>query len=657
MRIALSTGLILLIATLACVGDEHGDTPLSATPIEIDGDLLSACIEPAGDMDYFLFSAVAGRTYRFVTSHLSEEMDTLLYLFAADGQTIIQVDDDSAGDGASRMQWTCNETGTYFLMVRHAQSTTGTGCYGLSLSLVLVDDHGDNALTATGLSTTGTPVAGYIEDVEDTDVFFFSVEQGYDYTIDIVRTDDAGTVHVQLTAADGVTVLAEVAAGASDATIDWSADSDEILFLTISRDTIGGYEVSSDQKGYGDDVGNDPATAAQLSGQNLSISGSIDVLGDEDWFCFDAAEGSEYTIAVRMDDGSSVVVATLFAADGVTVLREETSLAGENLLIGWDAPSSATVYLQIRILGGVGTYTLSISTTLQLQLLGTFNPLGYSLDVWAEGTIAYLVVGSKGFLAVDAEDPAHPQEIGSHSTRGYAQGLDVWGDYAFIANRGDGLTILDISDPTRPFEVGVVDTPGSAQDVTVVSDIAYVADQRGGLQIVDVDRPESPQVLGSVETSGFAESVAVCGSLAYIAAGDAGLAVVDVFDPTQPIVRGSIDLRGDASDVVVYGSDLVYVAAGYRGVRIVNVSDPDEPTEVGSISTPGEARGLDLADGILYVAQRTDGLVVYQLTDPMSPEQIAAIDTPGYAVRVAVADGIAYVADQQEGLQIVQLIP
>jgi len=184
---------------------------------------------------------VAGRTYRLVTSHLSEEMDTLLYLFAADGQTILQVDDDSGGAGASRMQWTCNTTGTYFLMIRHAQSTTGTGCYGASLSLVLVDDHGDDVLTATSVSTVGTPIDGYIENVEDTDVFFFSVEQGYDYTVRIVQTADSGTANARLTTADSENMLAEMVAGPDDATIEWSADRDGILFLTVSRDTVGGY--------------------------------------------------------------------------------------------------------------------------------------------------------------------------------------------------------------------------------------------------------------------------------------------------------------------------------------------------------------------------------------------------------------------------------
>jgi len=657
MRTALSTGLLLFLVPLACTGDDHGNTPLAATPIDADGELVSACIETAGDMDYFLFSAVAGRTYRFVTSHLSEDMDTLVYLFAADGSTILQVDDDSAGDGASRMQWTCRATGTYFLMIRHAQSTTGTGCYSASLSLVLIDDHGDDALTATSMDTAGTPVDGYIETIEDTDVFFFSVEQGYNYTVRVAQTADSGAASARLTMVDNADPSAEGTAGVDDASIEWSADRDGIVFVEMTRDSVGGYELSVTRDGYADDVGNDPATARALDGQNVSISGSIDVLGDEDWFRFDATQGSEYTITTRMEDGSSVVVATLFAADGVTVLREETSLAGETLLIVWDAPSSGTVYFRIRILGGIGTYVLSISTTLQLQLLGTFNPLGYSLDVWADGTMAYLVVGSKGFLVVDAEDPEHPREIGSNSTRGYAQGLAVSGEYAFIANRGDGLTILDISDPTRPFEVSVVDTPGSAQDVTVVSDVAYVADQRGGLQIIDVAHPENPRVLGAVETSGFAQSVAVSATWAYVAAGDAGLALVDVSDPTQPVVRGSIDLRGDASDVVVFVDGLVYVAAGYRGVRIVDVSNPDEPVEVGSISASGEACGLDLVDGILYAAQRTDGLTVYRLTDPLLPEQIAAIDTPGYAVRVAVTDGLAYIADQQEGLQIVQLVP
>ena len=78
-------------------------------------------------MDYFLFDATAGRTYRVNTSHPTDGMDSLLYLIGRDGQEIVAVDDNAAGETNARIVWTCPETGIYFLMVRHAQATAGTG--------------------------------------------------------------------------------------------------------------------------------------------------------------------------------------------------------------------------------------------------------------------------------------------------------------------------------------------------------------------------------------------------------------------------------------------------------------------------------------------------------------------------------------------------
>ena len=72
---------------------------LAATPISADGSLVDACIEVPEDTDYFLFAAVAGRSYRVSVTHKRAEMEAVLYLLGSDGQAIIAVAldaDDSA---------------------------------------------------------------------------------------------------------------------------------------------------------------------------------------------------------------------------------------------------------------------------------------------------------------------------------------------------------------------------------------------------------------------------------------------------------------------------------------------------------------------------------------------------------------------------------
>ena len=164
MRKLILIALLVLACSATSLADDHGNSPLAASPIETDSTLLTACIEDAGDMDYFLFHATAGRTYRIHTSHPTDSMDSLLYLIDRDGQGILAVDDNSGDDTNARIVWTCSTSGIYFLMVRHAQATTGSGCYGLSVSISQLDDHGNDQLSASPL-TDGVAAAGFLEDL------------------------------------------------------------------------------------------------------------------------------------------------------------------------------------------------------------------------------------------------------------------------------------------------------------------------------------------------------------------------------------------------------------------------------------------------------------------------------------------------------------
>jgi len=649
-----SFAVLLLIAGLSwsVLGDDHGDSPLTATPVSAVGELVSACIEQPGDLDYFLFAAVEGRTYRLLTSHLSDDMDTVLFLFDSDGRSILLVDDDSNGETASRLQWTCVSSGTYFVMVRHARALVGTGCYEFSLSTLLVDDHGDDVVTATPLALN-SPATGFVETADDIDVFLFSVRRGFEYSAYLAETTASSDLHLEILDEDGTTPLLGRAAR-GDPELTWTATATTTLFAAVSAtDGSGaGYDIVVRETGYVDDYGNEPATAHPLPAEGTAIDGMIDVDGDRDWFTFDARRDTEYRIGL-------VAVAAcrlaLLAADGTTVIRETLSAAAP-VELAWTAPANGAVYVTVEAPGGIGAYALTVSSTLQLELLATFNPQGYSLDVAVRGTIAHLVVGTKGLLLVDVSDPAQPREIGAHSTRGYAQAVAISGDFAYVANRGEGLTILDVSDPTRPVEAASIDTEGSAQDVVVIGPTAYLADQRGGVQIVDVAQPVAPRLLATYETRGPAEAIAVRNGVVFAAIGDAGLEIVDVADPTAPTQIATLDLRGDASDVVVTDG-LAFVAAGFRGIRVVDLRDLAMPTEIGYLGTEGEARGLALTTGFLYVAERTEGLSAYALADPENPELVARIDTPGEAVRVAIAGGVAFVADRERGMQVIRLFP
>jgi hypothetical protein len=654
MRSIFATLLLLGAFSGSLFADDHGDSALAATPIGVDGTLVDACIEEPEDLDCFLFVAVAGRTYRILTSHQSAEMEAVAYLLASDGRTILAVAASAEDGTGAQIRWTCPADGTYFAMVRHVQAVAGTGCYALSISLELLDDHGDDAFFASPLSVGGDAMPGFLETADDVDAFLAPIDRGYDYVIELVRT--SGTAQLELELSGDVEGARHVSVSEIER-IEVAGRSAGSLFLLVGSpegEPPIGYEIRIERAGYADDHGGEAATATALDTHGPAVVGAIEVMGDADWFGLNVRAGGEYSFVLSSDVGLSLRLA-LRAGHGEIVLQGASTANGAPASLEWTAPSTGSFYLEVSALNGIGTYTLTATSTLQLESVGRFNPSGYSLDVSARGGLAYLIVGVKGLSIVDVSDPSDPHEVGSNSTRGYAEAIALYDSFALIANRGDGLTIIDVSDPTRPVETGYLETPGWAQDVAVEGNIAVIADQRTGIHVVRLSSSGTATLLATHATGGHAGAVALVDDIAYVAIGDAGLEIVDLSEPEAPSLLGSIETSGDARDVAILDS-IVYVAAGYRGVRIVSTADPSAPEEVGWFGTSDEAVALHLAGHHLYVAERT-GVSVYSIADPASPERIAAIETPGEAVAVTVTDGLVLIADRQEGLQIARVLP
>ncbi len=95
--------------------DDHGDRSGSATSMQINT-TSEGLIQPKTDVDYFSFPAVEGKKYVMQTS-LKTLRDSVLTLFDTDGTSRILENDDNAGLLASRIEWSCGKSGTYFIRV------------------------------------------------------------------------------------------------------------------------------------------------------------------------------------------------------------------------------------------------------------------------------------------------------------------------------------------------------------------------------------------------------------------------------------------------------------------------------------------------------------------------------------------------------------
>ncbi len=122
--------------------DDHGNTPTDATSITLGGSPTSGAIDPAGDVDYFKWIEMViaifpppQATYVIETSVVGN-MDTILEIYAHDGTTLLDSNDDAPGLGyASRITYTGNAGSIGSVKVRH-YSSTGTGSYTVSVKTI-----------------------------------------------------------------------------------------------------------------------------------------------------------------------------------------------------------------------------------------------------------------------------------------------------------------------------------------------------------------------------------------------------------------------------------------------------------------------------------------------------------------------------------------
>lgn len=345
--------------------DDHGDYATQSSPISLGE--VSGNIEEAQDIDYFNFVAQVGETYTIYTT-LGTLENSYIYLYDTDGTTEITHNDDYAGFGlASKIDWTCEETGTYYIAVR-GYSGDYNGTYGLfliSYTATSADDHGNNASAASPI-TVGTNTPGVIEIQDDVDFFSFTANAGIIYTINTVL-DSLNDSNLKLYGSDGTTLLEENDDGAGmgfASRIDWTCHSSGVYYIAVSAYNVGtgSYMLTLSLGGESvvDDHGNTHYSATEMT--RTYENGNIEVIGDIDYFSFEAVGGDTYHLYVTLDTLSDSYL-YLFGTDGTTIIAENDNYeASVNYSkIEWLCPESGVYYLAVRAYGSsyFGSYIIN----------------------------------------------------------------------------------------------------------------------------------------------------------------------------------------------------------------------------------------------------------------------------------------------------------
>jgi hypothetical protein len=167
--------LLLSVYTLAAQAQTFGipetdapnNTPATAqaitSPAKIKGNIF-----PNADVDYYSFTATAGdKVYTAVIGSFSSSSsnDSQLRLFASDGTTLIEFDDDDGTFGtlsSTIAGATIPVSGTYYLEVKHFSATSQLRNYDLYLKVQTGSPTAEVEANDTPATANAMPGSGWV---------------------------------------------------------------------------------------------------------------------------------------------------------------------------------------------------------------------------------------------------------------------------------------------------------------------------------------------------------------------------------------------------------------------------------------------------------------------------------------------------------------
>src|SRR2546429_2182423 len=220
------------LGTTSSSESEPNDTPATANPLSLTAScqVVTGSISPGNDLDYFSFTAPPGSRLwaRVDTGASTLSRDSVLTLFAADGTTVIeQDDDDGLANGcdttvesrqASALAGTpLTAGGTYFLLVQGFGPTDVITSYTLEVVVTTAstpesEPSNNSVATADPIVTALSPIGVRTAQINPVgDVDYYSVVAGAGSSLYISADGRPGTdVVIDLIDTDGTTVLMTV---------------------------------------------------------------------------------------------------------------------------------------------------------------------------------------------------------------------------------------------------------------------------------------------------------------------------------------------------------------------------------------------------------------------------------------------------------------
>ena len=371
--------------SVADVTDTHTDDFAAGTgttgAVAVGGSARGT-IQHVNDRDWFAVELEAGKRYRIDLEGYDTGAGTLSdpYLRGihdADGDRLAGTtnDDDGAGSN-SRVYFTVDETGTYYVAAGGYANEKGT----YTLSVTEYRDDFDAGTGTTGAVAVGGSTTGEIESPGDRDWFAVTLDAGRTYRIDLEGFfTAAGTLSVPdmqgIYDANGVLIV-DITDGSEGAgynsRVYFTAEEDATYYVAAGGygRVVGTYTLSVTDTTDGDpddfEAGTGTSGAVEVDG---SATGDIEIFGDRDWFAVTLEAGGIYRIKLDFENRFATLyepyVRGIHDANGILIDGTEDNKGGTGYAtsrVYFTAEEAGAYYVAVGSDSDwEGAYTLSVT--------------------------------------------------------------------------------------------------------------------------------------------------------------------------------------------------------------------------------------------------------------------------------------------------------
>ena len=333
-----------------------------------EGEGVVGELAPAGDSDWYRFTARSGNIYTFTLVGEGEGAldDPLLILRNDDGEEIAQ-NDDYGGELNSRLVYVPQDRRENVYVEARGFSDEATGVYRLAATSETAPPDEASANTGTrGRMEPGNSLTGDLSFPGDKDWYRVELEAGQSYRIRLNSAESGDALddpYLALYGADGA-LVAENDDGGGDLNsyLEYVAPSTSRYFIEargFSEEATGAYVLTFAEG----DIPASVDTDATASANGDYIEGELAPASDKDWYRMAMEEGQTVRIALDgVEGGLGDPLLVVYDAEGEELARNDDSGGDLNSRLEFTAPAAGDYFIEARgfLDDAEGAYTLSV---------------------------------------------------------------------------------------------------------------------------------------------------------------------------------------------------------------------------------------------------------------------------------------------------------